>query len=329
MTELTFGIYPGGVTGTDAREEYLGQGYLATGPDDDPARITAALNRLQGRPGRPFRVRAYLPFNDDTASGAQPTATPADARRYAVDGRRLELVAQYQSATGNTDGYCGFVRELVEQYGETIDLLQIAEEPTMTDMPILDGYFPGVREAIVRGVAAAKERAHELGFAHLRVGFNFTPLYGPAASFLSEMAELGGAEFIEQLDYVGLDFFPDVFHPVAAEDMPRAVEGLLRHHRSLLNEAGFGAIPLHIAENGWPTGPDRTPQRQAEVVSTVVEQVAALAEELNITGYTHFALRDADSANPDLFHQFGIMTDDYTPKPAFDTLCGLIEKFGR
>ncbi|MCF6422913.1 hypothetical protein [Amycolatopsis tucumanensis] len=45
--------------------------------------------------------------------------------------------------------------------------------------------------------------------------------------------------------------------------------------------------------------------------------------------YTHFALRDADSANPGLFHQFGLLRDDYTAKPAFDTYRKLIAEFTR
>ncbi len=39
-------------------------------------------------------------------------------------------------------------------------------------------------------------------------------------------------------------------------------------------------------------------------------------------------LRDADSANPDLFHQLGLMRDDYTPKPAFEQYRTLIEELG-
>ena len=41
-----------------------------------------------------------------------------------------------------------------------------------------------------------------------------------------------------------------------------------------------------------------------------------------------FGLRDADSSQSDLFYQFGIMHDDYTPKPAYDTLKCLIREFG-
>jgi hypothetical protein len=39
-----------------------------------------------------------------------------------------------------------------------------------------------------------------------------------------------------------------------------------------------------------------------------------------------FGLRDADSSQPDLFHQFGIMHDDYRPKPAYHTFRRLIRE---
>ncbi|MGW7519554.1 hypothetical protein ACWGJ2_28580 [Streptomyces sp. NPDC054796] len=328
---LLFGVYPGGVAGDDT-------GGLASGPPDAPERITTALDQLQGRPGRPFLVRAYTGFDDGTrlggtrVGGPHPTAAPANAPRYAVRGRSLDLVAQYQSAAGDVEGYCRYLRELVEQYGAVTSTLQVTEEPNVTGNPTLDGYYPDVAQALVRGVSAAKAHARRLGHGHLRVGFNTTPLFGPGASFISGLTELAGREstgFLDDLDYVGLDFFPDVFRPVAADQLADAVAGLLRHHRdTVLTPAGLGRLPLHITEHGWPTGPERSPERQAEVVRTVVGTVGAHARELRLSGYTHFALRDADSARTGLFHRFGLLTDDYAPKPAFAAYRELIDTLG-
>ncbi|QPP05912.1 endo-1,4-beta-xylanase [Streptomyces bathyalis] len=319
---LLFGIYPGGVAGDDT-------GGLVSGPPDDPARIAGALDQLQGQAGRPFLVRAYIGFDDATRLGEpHATATPSAAARYAVRGRRLDLVAQFQSADGDVEGYCGFLRELVSQYGSVTGTLQITEEPNITSNPNLDGHHPRVRDAIIHGVRAAKTRARELGHTHLRVGFNTTPLFGEDVSFVADLTRHGGPEFVGDLDYVGLDFFPDVFRPMAAPDLADAVGGLLRHHRGVaLAPAGLGHLPLHITEHGWPTGPERPPHKQADVVETVVNVIAAHAGQVGLSGYTHFALRDAHSANPGLFHQFGLTTDDYSPKPAFETLRQLIEKF--
>jgi len=320
---MLFGIYAGGVAGDDS-------GGLASGPADDPERINHALDLLQGGSGRPFLVRAYLGFNDDTPpDGPHVTAAPADATRYTGRGRALDLVAQYQSASGNVDDFRTFVRQLVDQYGSHTATLQITEEPNDPDNPVLDGYYPKVVEALVAGVAAAKHRARELGFDHLRVGFNTTVLFGPATSFVADVVAAGGPSFVRDLDYVGLDFFPDVFRPVPAAELRDGVAGLLRHHReNVMAPAGLGEVPLHITEHGWPTGPGRSVQRQSEVVDTVVRAIADNATPLGIAGYSHFSLRDADSAQPGLFHRFGLLTDDYTPKPAFDTYRGLIAELG-
>lgn len=318
---LLFGIYPGGVAGDDA-------GALAGGPPDDPDLITSALELLQGRAGRPFLVRAYLAFTDDTSSGvSHSTSTPTEAARYATAGRSLDLVAQYQSRRGDVAGYVGFVRELVAEYGAVTATLQISEEPNITGNRVLDGDYPRVTEAVIAGVTEAKQEARRLGQDHLRVGFNTTPLFGPAASFVTDLVAQGGQSFVDDLDYVGLDFFPDVFRPVAAGDLAAAAEGLLRYHRdAILTPAGLGDVSIHITEHGWPTGPDRSPERQAEVIGIVIGVVAAAARTLQLSGYTHFSLRDADSAQPGLFHQFGLTRDDYVPKPALDTYRRLINQ---
>ena len=53
------------------------------------------------------------------------------------------------------------------------------------------------------------------------------------------------------------------------------------------------------------------------MIRDVIEAVLEAKDHLNIAAYELFSLRDADSSNPDMFHQFGIMTDDYRPKPAY------------
>ena len=39
-----------------------------------------------------------------------------------------------------------------------------------------------------------------------------------------------------------------------------------------------------------------------------------------------FTLRDADSSKDGMFHQFGVLRDDYSPKPAFERLRGLFRE---
>jgi hypothetical protein len=71
-----------------------------------------------------------------------------------------------------------------------------------------------------------------------------------------------------------------------------------------------------------------SPDRQAEVLDAVIRTVHKLRHELNISHYMLFGLRDADSSPADLFHQFGILRDDYTPKPAYHAFRQLVRELG-
>ena len=88
-----------------------------------------------------------------------------------------------------------------------------------------------------------------------------------------------GEPLVESLDYVGLDVFPDVFLPLAPDGQPgdlrSSVIGVLETMRSVwLPAAGIpDRVPLHITEHGWPTGAGRYPERQAQVLDTVIRTI--------------------------------------------------------
>ena len=314
---LTFGIYPGSAVG------HVGP----AGPADCPGQINEALDQLQGAPGRPFIVRAYHVYADlgGTAHGS-PSQTPAECDRYLDRGRVLDLVAQYHSRSGDIDGYCAFVERLIDRYGEHLATLQVGEEPNITGNPLLDGDYPRVTDALVAGIRTAKDKARNGGNPGLKIGCNSSPLFGTDAEFFTDLTRAGGGQLIDDLDYIGLDFFPDVFRPIAPASLDGAVQALLgAHRRHRLAPAGLGHLPLIITEHGWPTGPGRPASRQAEVLAAVIDVTSRNAEALNITGYIHHTLRDARSAGSGLFDQFGLMTDDYTPKPAFGVYRDLID----
>ncbi|MEU6237276.1 hypothetical protein [Kitasatospora sp. NPDC047058] len=310
---FTFGIYPGGLLGDET-------GVIEPVRPDDPARITAALRELQGA-APAFLVRAYRSYTDAVPVAA---ATPSEPGRYAAEGRRLDLVLQFREPSGRLDGWLEHVRHTVRTEGHLIGALQICEEPN-ADLPPVDGSIPNVRRALVQGVVAAKEEALACGY-DLAVGFNAALNLDPADTFWAELGTLADERFHRALDYVGLDFFPDVFRPVRPERLAEAVAGVLTgFRRDALAKAGIGSsVPIRICEHGWPTGPDRTEQRQAEVVEEVIRTVAGLAAELTVDGYAFFSLRDADSAGAGLFDRFGLLRGDYSRKPAFDVYRRLV-----
>lgn len=86
---------------------------------------------------------------------------------------------------------------------------------------------------------------------------------------------------------------------------------------------------MHVSENGLPTGPDRSYEQQSMAIETIVRTINDYRGNYNTTSYELFDLRDADSSNPDLFYQFWILRDDYTPKPAFEVYRLLIDELGK
>lgn len=315
---FTFGIYPGGLLGDD-------QGIVQPVTPDTPGLINAALDELQGD-AELLTVRAYRSFAPTARPRIPPT--PADPHAYLRRGRMLDLVLQFREPSGSLDGWTDYVREAVRTAGPRLASVQICEEPNV-DLPSVDGSVPNVLEAVVRGVVAAKEEVRSLGLG-AAVGFNAVPTFDPADTFWADLGALGGDRFRQSLDYVGVDFFPDVFRPVAADRLAETVAAVLGMFRTgFLPQAGIpGTVPLRVCENGWPTGPDRTERRQAETLETVIRAVAACENELLVDGYSLFALRDADSNADSFFGHFGLLRDDYTPKEAFGTYCRLVEELG-
>jgi len=309
---LLFGIYPGGESGE------------AVGPPDDPLQVQRALDALQPA-GRPFVVRGYLPFKDVPDDPTAARETPLAVAQYARGTRRLDLVLQFQSASGDVAGYLAFVRAQVRRLGGLAACVQITEEPN-NPMPGLDGSTPNVLEAQVEGVLVAKAAAQAAGYTRLQVGFNAVPSLGDGAAFWSALGGLGGRRFVDALDYVGFDFFPDVFRPLDDERLGAAIDGVLGvlRERWLLAAGIPASVPLHIAEMGWPTGAGRSAARQAVVLEAVLRTVHGLRDRYGITQYELFSLRDADSACPDFWYQFGLLDSSYAPKPAFATVRRLL-----
>ena len=323
---LTFGIYPGGTLGTNSR--------MSLGKSDDPALVKNFVETLRAN-RKLFLIRCYLHYNDSPPSLTGRSGTfPEDFLQYSGDGTQIDLVLSYNSSSGDVEGWLDFVRTAVQSYGSEIAMLQVTEEPNLTISPVVDGSFPKVREALVRGVIAAKEESIRNGFGNLQIGFSAVPYFESdyGDEFFRAIGALGGDRFARSLDYVGLDIFPDVFYPLPALGLPgdirHFVEGSLRSFRGTsLPSAGIPAtVPIHVAENGWPTGPGRSHEQQAEAIESIIRTVNEYRGNYNVTHYELFDLRDADSSNPGIFSQFGILRDDYTPKPAFEVFRRLIEE---
>lgn len=179
---------------------------------------------------------------------------------------------------------------------------------------------------MIKGIIAAKDEIQKSGY-HIQVGFNAVPSFNPADNFWREINWLSSSNpsFMEALDYIGFDFYPGVFRPLPPNvNLKDAIAGVLTQFRTV-NLATGGippSIPIHITENGCPTSPTRSYEQQASTIEEVIRVIYQKRTELNITHYEFFDLRDADSSKSDL--QFGLLRDDYTSKPAFETFHKII-----
>ncbi|MCX5070132.1 hypothetical protein OOJ91_30225 [Micromonospora lupini] len=286
-------------------------------PPEDPERAVRAIEELQGDAPY-FLIRCYRHFGRQAGDRGHAAETPSDPGRYVGQGRRIDLVACYQSPAPDPDGFASFVRQAVRDVatwgGGNV---QVGEEP---DMPApQDGGSPGCLDAIAAGVAAALDERTRLN-APVRVGVNSAGMADP--QFWRQMAEALGPDRLRALDYIGLDAFPDVFRRIPEEQLPGAVIFLVEAFRRVTAEAGVPErTPIHITETGWPTDDERDEATQARVLSTVARTI--LDSDLGVTTYEFFGLRDG-LTNGTWKNRFGLLHDDYTPKPAFHTIRDLI-----
>jgi hypothetical protein len=306
---------------------------MSFGKPDNPALINEFVGVLQANK-KPFLIRCYLHYNDSMSDLTGQGTFPKDFLQYSSNGKQIDLVLSYNSKSGDVAGWVDFVRKAVQSYGSKVAMLQVTEESNLNVSPVLDGSFPNVREALVQGVIAAKAESIRNGHDNLQIGFSAVPNFESdfGDEFFKAIGMLGGDRFVRSLDYVGLDIYPDVFYPLPSLGLPgdirHFIEGSLRSFRETsLPAIGIPAtVPIHVAENGWPTGPERSYGQQAEAIESIIRTINDYRGNYNVTHYELFDLRDADSSNPGMFSQFGILHDDYTPKPAFEVYRKLVEE---
>ena len=316
---LVFGAFPFGIAG--------GPGGLVSGPPDDFGQIGAALQGLAGdRP--PLLVRVYVTFDGSVAAALDQVA------QFAQLGALVDLSLSFHDRDGDVEAWCSLVQQVFQQHGSAVGSVGVTNEANLTGIPFApDGAYPHALEALVDGVLAAAEAKGGAG-ASAALGFaaaGDAEIEAGAEAFWLQAAQRGGAAFAAALDFAGLTMYPGGFSGPAprAAELAQETTGMLTSYRAHLTAAGIpAAVPIRVAECGWPTGPGRSEADQAGVLAAIVGAVAGLRGELGVTHWELFTLRDADSSG-DAFGQFGILRDDYSPKPAYDVLRQLIAAHGR
>jgi hypothetical protein len=302
------------------------------GPADEPDKIQAALNTLQG-PSKPFLVKALYFYNDPGDPGAIAT-DPPHPTQYAINGRRLDAVLWFNSKSRNVNGWVRYVRRQVRKLSPYAGTILIGEEANHDTLPPPWGTMPV--EAIVEGVLAAKEELRKLGNRYTKIGFNASWNAGLRAAhgdtqFFEEIAQLGGDRFRRAVDFFGVDMYPGgLGGSLPSYRQPAA--SMLRHVRLCwMRTAGLpDSVPLYVTENGWATSNSmgRTYEAQAAAVEELVRAVHDYRAMYNVRAYEFWGLRDDDTSLDQTPTSLGLLESDYTPKPAFDVYRRLIASLG-
>ncbi|MEU4678636.1 hypothetical protein [Micromonospora sp. NPDC023737] len=316
---MRFGIYPGGRAGT-----------VCSHPPDRVA-IRDLVDMLAG--GTPFVVREYVHFFGDATNPDVVASLGAENELaqltmpdqwYVEGGRELDLVVSYIPAVADMGGWLRFLDTVIERYGQMTRFLQVTLEPNFP-IPFIDGSAPGVVEALTLGIPYARAALDRRGLHDVRVGFSVAEppeWLGGDDEFWRHLAALPRQDFAAHVDYVGLGLYPDAFSPVAPRGTPGDTASLTTHALHHLREHSLPRahipldVPIHIVENGTPSGAPRTEQAQCDSLSDMLGAILACAESLNIAQYELFGLRDADSGSTQPTGTLGIVTDTYRPKPA-------------
>jgi len=316
---MTFGIYAGSVAGTETD--------LAIGKEDNPQLILQALTQLSC-PDKNFLVRGYIHYLGEGRLGSE---APENIEQYANENRQLDIVICYRSSKYDEDDWTKSIIKIINRYKDKLSTIQITEEPNLKTAFAGDGSFDNIEKALLAGVVTAKKEIEKQQLK-IKVGFNAIPSFNPADTFWNIIGNDEFKKLREAIDYIGFDFYPDVFRPVAPDgqpnDLEQSVVNVLRYFRNINLKTGNVplSVPIHITENGWATGENRTYERQAEVIEKIIRTILSIKDELNIDTYEVFALRDTNTSNQNIFYQFGLLNDDYFPKPAFEIYQKLIKE---
>lgn len=325
--KLSFGINPAGDAGIFGPE--------LPRADEVTDKIDGALADLSDGT-ETFSVRLNRFFWADGEEAFERFLDLAD--RYTSQGYTVSLQVRYhptEEKEGDIEAWTEHVREVIARFGPNplVTDFQITNEVTIDFSPdSSDGAFEGAFDALIHGVIAAKDEAEKLGHDHVEIGFNWFYRLDPQAEeeFWTYLRDEGGEEFVAALDWIGLDAYPGTYFPPSPPaDVPGGVYDAMVNALSTLRcfaeyaEIPF-AVPIRVVENGWPTGVGRPAEAQELALEALVRAVHDHCGTYNVDHYHWFNLQDENSNSPNFQQQYGIMRDDYTPKPAFERYKDLI-----
>jgi hypothetical protein len=218
--------------------------------------------------------------------------------------------------------------------------IQVGNEANADGSPAAsDGAYPGAVQAVAQGVTAARAAVIAARRADIGIGFNWAAGGSPCAldPFFAQLRRDGGSAFVNAVGWVGIDVYPGTWSAPARSVYPSSSLiansvtsslGCLRTKQ--MPSAGLSrSVSITVAETGYPTDPTRSEQTQVAVLREIVAATQSVSRAYGVTALRWFGLRDANTASGQLENGYGLLRDDYSPKPAFDAYRQIIAASGR
>jgi hypothetical protein len=318
-SRLHFGVYPwagaGAVNPTDPQVP------------DDPAQAMAAAKSLKG--SRTLTMHLYGQYTGIDSGEAD--ALVSDATWWSENGMRVEMVLRYRPARPDlADGYIPWVQTVATRLAALPGLvaLQIGNEPNNTTSAAAgDGAYPGVINAIAHGIPTARKALVAAGRPDVKVGFNWAAGNSPCSTepMWSQLKAAGGSAFTSSVGWVGIDVYPGTWSAPSQTTLPTVslvnatITDSLRclRTRHMVTAGLPDSVSITVAETGYPTDAHRSEATQAAVLQQTIASVESVRLKYGVTDLRWFSLRDANTASGQLENGYGLLHDDYTPKPAF------------
>jgi hypothetical protein len=330
VLRLRFGIYPWGAPGAESQ--------VAAQLADDPAKALAAVKALQG--GRSMVVHLYGQY-----TGADPTEADAllsDATWWSENGVSVEMVLRYRPASAALGaGYAPWVAAVSARLAAIpgVVAIQVGNEANNTGSAAAgDGAYPGAVQALASAIPAARQAVLAAGRPDIRIGFNWAAGWSPCTPdpMFAQLLRDGGSAFVNAVSFVGIDIYPGTWSDPSpsAFPTPALISGSVTSGLGCLRTiqmpaAGLSrAVTITVAETGWPTDASRSEQTQVAVLRSIIAAVRGVSATYGVSDLRWFDLRDANTASGQLENGYGLMHDDYSPKPAFAAYQEIIASSG-
>ena len=225
------------------------------------------------------------------------------------------------------------MRKVVRAFGPNrhVTGLQITNEVNLT--VLAEHLGRGVQSARSRRSSGASSRPSASRAGSATAGSrsaSTTPGASATAAtprFWDAVGRRGGARLRRATDWVGLDLYPGHLRarPLPGRSCTSATPSSRASPRSASatcrRRASGARTPIRIEETGLPDRARAAPtrRRRRARVDALVRTAVAYRGTYGISDFRWFGLRDNNSQGPNFQSFFGLLHDDYSPKPAFAT----------